>query len=236
MFGPSHNDNDFEIITRSLMRRVDQLENKLQVEQEIFQNILSSYVTGTEWFLENLRPLRKTTFNQLAQPMKPQQQNQIDPSMVQSMLQSVVQTISQSQGVQVPQAENQVQVQQPQPLKSFVTTKLHDVKTSTPNKGILMVYYGGQWGTVCDDDFGSREANTACRSMGYAGARRHTSARRETQYQAPTNSPILLDEVECNDGDSSLFECEAQWNNHNCNHGEDVILECFLSPGTIVRN
>ena len=46
-----------------------------------------------------------------------------------------------------------------------------------------MVYYNGHWGTVCDDDFGSREANTACRAMGYAGAKRHSSSRRENQYR-----------------------------------------------------
>ena len=53
-------------------------------------------------------------------------------------------------------------------------------------QGILMVYYNGQWGTVCDDDFGSREANTACRAMGYAGAKRHSSSRRENQYRGNT--------------------------------------------------
>ena len=46
-----------------------------------------------------------------------------------------------------------------------------------------MVQYNGQWGTVCDDDFGSREANTACRAMGYTGAKRHSSSRRESQYR-----------------------------------------------------
>ena len=53
---------------------------------------------------------------------------------------------------------------------------------------------------------------------------------------APANAPILLDEVECNDSDSSLFECEAQWNHHNCNHGEDVVVECFVQAGTVIRN
>ena len=45
-----------------------------------------------------------------------------------------------------------------------------------------MVYYNRQWGTVCDDHFGSDEADTACRSMGYAGAVRHSNTRSERSY------------------------------------------------------
>ena len=55
---------------------------------------------------------------------------------------------------------------------------------------------------------------------------------------APENSPILLDEVDCSTAKgeaTSLFGCQAQWNHHNCNHGEDVVLECHPSD-LIMRN
>merc|ERR1712106_38375 len=255
--GANHSNNDYEIIARSLMRRVDQVESQLQVQQQIFQNILASYVTGTEWFLSNSKPLKNTPqltqssygpqsslVNQLMsdfnvqmatpehgyQPVQPQQQLQ----------QQQLQQPQVSSQVQAPQAQLQAQAQlKPQPLtassQQYVNTKLHDVKSAVPNKGILMVFYNGHWGTVCDDDFGSREANTACRGMGYVGAKRHSSSRRENQYRAPPNAPILLDEVECNETDGSLFDCQAQWNNHNCIHGEDVIVECFMAPGAVIR-
>ena len=35
------------------------------------------------------------------------------------------------------------------------------------NQGLLEVYCNGQWGTVCDDFFGSTEATVACKQLGY---------------------------------------------------------------------
>jgi len=249
--GANHSSADFEIIARSLMRRMDTLENQLQVQQQIFQNILTSYIKGTEWFLGNLKPLNTPQLTQPTygpQPNLVNQQNffnqmmndgynQIRPDQNQYQSQQVQpNNTPQVSQAQVKPSQAQLQAQPLTANPAYVNTKLHDVKSGSPNKGILMVQYNGQWGTVCDDDFGSREANTACRAMGYTGAKRHSSSRRESQYRAPPNAPILLDEVECNENDSSLFDCEAQWNHHNCNHGEDVVVECYLSPGTVLRN
>lgn len=39
----------------------------------------------------------------------------------------------------------------------------------TELEGRLEVKYRGVWGTVCDDDFGAKEAQVFCNSLGFTG-------------------------------------------------------------------
>ena len=38
------------------------------------------------------------------------------------------------------------------------------------NEGRLEIFHDNEWGTVCDDFFGRRDAKVACKQMGYTGA------------------------------------------------------------------
>jgi len=49
-------------------------------------------------------------------------------------------------------------------ILSLLTVRL--VGSGMPLEGRLVVYYNGQWGTVCDDDFDNVDATVACKSNG----------------------------------------------------------------------
>ena len=41
------------------------------------------------------------------------------------------------------------------------------VAGETTKDGRIELFYDGQWGTMCDDEAGSKEATVACRQLGY---------------------------------------------------------------------
>ncbi|XP_053683421.1 uncharacterized protein LOC128733684 [Sabethes cyaneus] len=92
----------------------------------------------------------------------------------------------------------------------------------TPTEGRVEVKYRGIWGTICDDDFGLREARVICRQLGLNG----TAEVRKNTYKQGAGQ-IWLDQVVCNGNENSIDDCTHwHWGEHNCGHTEDVGVRC----------
>ena len=88
------------------------------------------------------------------------------------------------------------------------------------------MYYQGQWGTICDDHWGLREAEVICRMLNF------TAAQAAVKYayfgQGNSLSPIWLDNVKCRGDEETIAACRHQgWSEHNCGHYEDAGVICY---------
>ena len=95
---------------------------------------------------------------------------------------------------------------------------------SSPRAGRLEVYYRGQWGTVCDDNWDRRDAAVACRELGYA------SVGTESTSGIPVGASsqlTILDMLDCTGSETRLSNCPHNgFGNEDCDHREDVKLAC----------
>lgn len=108
------------------------------------------------------------------------------------------------------------------PLKS----SLAGVVADYAGTGRLEVFYNNEWGTVCDDDFGDKEALAFCKKLGFRyGAKIATPASQQGSGR------IWLDAVDCDvspGGTGDLSKCITRngWGKNDCAHDEDVVLAC----------
>lgn len=94
-----------------------------------------------------------------------------------------------------------------------------------PDRGRVEIFIRGEWGTVCDDLFTNKAGNVVCRQLGFT--RVLMVMKRAALGEADSSVRILLDDVECEGGESSLLQCKrARVGKHNCSHGEDVGVIC----------
>ena len=93
---------------------------------------------------------------------------------------------------------------------------------SSPNEGRIEIYYDGQWGTVCDDDFNDVDASTVCWQLGYERG----VAMVDLQFGAGTGQ-IWLDQVTCDGSAAEIGACAHNcWGCHDCGHFEDAGVVC----------
>ena len=80
-------------------------------------------------------------------------------------------------------------------------------------------------GTVCDDYFGKNAAKAICVELGIVGAAGWTSGR---NFTFQNNYDIKMDYVRC---ESYSWTSCTFITDHNCEHSEDVFLECHSKEG-----
>uniref|UniRef100_UPI0037E8D5CE lysyl oxidase homolog 3B isoform X1 n=1 Tax=Semicossyphus pulcher TaxID=241346 RepID=UPI0037E8D5CE len=91
------------------------------------------------------------------------------------------------------------------------------------NEGRIELFYKGEWGTICDDDFSITNANVLCRQLGFVSA---TAWTHSAKYGKGLGK-IWLDNVLCSGGEKSIELCRSRgWGNSDCTHDEDAGVVC----------
>ncbi|XP_069114155.1 scavenger receptor cysteine-rich type 1 protein M130-like isoform X2 [Argopecten irradians] len=105
---------------------------------------------------------------------------------------------------------------------SLVTKYIRLVGGSSNKEGRVEILYNGNWGTICDDGFGTPDATVVCNQLGYSGGEAYSRA-----YFGEGTGPVWMEELDCTGSECNLADCPFPgWGNVNCNHREDAGVKC----------
>jgi len=101
---------------------------------------------------------------------------------------------------------------------------------SMPWTGRVEIFYGGQWGTVCNDSWDINDANVVCKQLGFPQA---TQAFGDASH-GQGSGPIWMDDVACSGNESLLSECSHRgWGINDCTHSKDVSVQCSYGSSLV---
>nr|XP_054768414.1 scavenger receptor cysteine-rich domain superfamily protein-like [Lytechinus pictus] len=102
-----------------------------------------------------------------------------------------------------------------------------------PNEGRVEIFYGGEWGSVCDDRWDDVDAQVVCRQLGY---RTDGAAATTVASFGRGSDAIHLDEVECSGIEARMEDCSRNgWGVNDCTHYEDAGVVCSVHREGDVR-
>lgn len=106
-------------------------------------------------------------------------------------------------------------------VKCQVSVRLYGGQHSL--EGNVEISRGGEWGGICDDNWGLEDAKVVCRQLGNYEVVSHSCC---SKYSPPTNS-YLLDDVGCNGDEARVEDCyHSDWGTHNCGTSEAAGVSC----------
>lgn len=94
---------------------------------------------------------------------------------------------------------------------------------STPSEGTVEIYVEGSWRTICDNDFGDKEADVVCRMLGYTG-RGESHIVYHSDFFGHSSSPYF-DKVTCHGDESDISQCAPVFHS-TCSSSNIVGLRC----------
>ncbi|XP_071128570.1 scavenger receptor cysteine-rich domain-containing protein DMBT1-like isoform X5 [Mytilus edulis] len=103
-----------------------------------------------------------------------------------------------------------------QSMPESVTVQL--IGGDSDKEGNVLLTYGDQTGTICDDLWDNDDATVICRMMGYS----YGIATNKSHFGIGTEE-ILLDDVECSGEEDSILKCPNEgWKNNDCGRVREI--------------